>query len=166
MLKEALGPWQAVGSVIALAGMVVIIARGELGRASPARPRRWRPVVLGAVLCFTGYSVLLRRAEFELARLPLLVLLLGAGVAAAAPFFAWEWLTGQRATMNASGLLALAYVAIPSEGGDVLIFYNYSVDVLGASKAGVFSSRVVFSPCSRGSSLGNTSIHITMKVEQ
>jgi drug/metabolite transporter (DMT)-like permease len=143
VLKEALGPWQAVGSVIALAGMVVIIARGDLGallRLDLGAGGLW---MLGAVLCFTGYSVLLRRAEFELARLPLLVLLLGAGVATAAPFFAWEWLTGQRATMNASGLLALAYVAIP--GGAVMYYlYNYSVDVLGASKAGVFLYLQIF----------------------
>ena len=143
MLNEALGPWQAVGSVIALAGMAVIIARGDLDallRLDLGVGDLW---MLGAVICFSGYSVLLRRAKFELARLPLLVLLLGAGVVVAAPFFAWEWFTGQRATMNASGLLALGYIAIP--GGALMYYlYNYSVDVLGASKAGVFLYLQIF----------------------
>jgi drug/metabolite transporter (DMT)-like permease len=143
MLEETLGPWQAAGSVIALAGMVVIITRGNLAallRLDLGVGDLW---MLGAALCFAAYSVLLRRAKFDLARLPLLMLLIGAGVAVAAPLFAWEWLERERATMNASGLRALAYIAIP--GGALMYYlYNYSVDVLGASKAGVFLYLQIF----------------------
>ncbi len=143
LLKEVLGPWQLAGSAIALAGMVVIISKGDpvaLLRLDLGVGDLW---ILASALCFAAYSVLLRRAAFDLARLPLLVLLLGAGVVAAAPFFAWELLEGEYPSMSADGMIALAYVAIP--GGALMYYlYNYSVDVLGAAKAGVFLYLQIF----------------------
>lgn len=99
-------------------------------------------IVAGA-LCFAAYSVLLRRAKFALPRLPLLVLLLGAGAVVATPFFIWELLISQYAKLNSKGLLSLAYMAVP--GGAVMYYlYNYSVDVMGAAKANVFLYLQIF----------------------
>lgn len=143
-LKEPLGPWQIVGSIIALCGMIVIISQGDppaLLHLQLGFGDIW--ILLGAV-CFAAYSVLLRWAKFDLPRLPLLVLLLGAGALAALPFFAWEsLLRHEYPRMNASGLIALAYVAIP--GGAVMYYlYNYTVEALGAAKAGVFLYLQIF----------------------
>jgi drug/metabolite transporter (DMT)-like permease len=70
-------------------------------------------------------------------RLPLLVLLLGAAVLTALPFYLFELVSDERSTLNGSGLVALAYVAIP---GGALMYYlfNRSIETLGASRAGVF----------------------------
>lgn len=137
VLHEPMGPWQAVGSAIAFAGMAVIIVHGDLGalvRLGFNRGELW--VVLAAV-CFALYTVLLRRAKFALEPLPLLVILLGGGALAALPFYAWEILHHERTALNASGLVALAYTAIP---GGALMYYlfNRSLEVLGAGRAGVF----------------------------
>jgi drug/metabolite transporter (DMT)-like permease len=137
ILHEPMGAWQAVGSAIAFAGMAVIIVRGDLEallRLDFNLGELW--VVLAAV-CFALYTVLLRRARFALQSLPLLVILLGGGTLAALPFYAWELLHDERTALNASGLLALAYTAIPG-GALMYYFYNRSVEVLGAAKAGVF----------------------------
>jgi drug/metabolite transporter (DMT)-like permease len=117
--------------------MAVIIVRGDLEvllRLDFNLGELW---VALAALCFALYTVLLRRAKFALGSLSLLVVLLGGGTLAAQPFYARELLHDERTALNASGLLALAYTAIPG-GALMYYFYNRSVEVLGAAKAGVF----------------------------
>jgi drug/metabolite transporter (DMT)-like permease len=137
ILQEPMGPWQAAGLAVAFAGMAVIVVHGDLGallRLDFSIGELWI-VVAGA--SFALYTVLLKRAKFDLARLPLLVVLLGAAALTAMPFYLWEILHDERTALNAAGLAALAYAAIP---GGALMYYlfNRSIDALGASKAGVF----------------------------
>ncbi|ATU94881.1 DMT family transporter [Phyllobacterium zundukense] len=136
ILNEPMGAWQVIGSVIAFLGIVVIVIKGSpaaLMRLDVNSGELW--VVAGAV-CFGLYAVLLRRAKFELERLPLLVLLLGAAALTALPFYLWELASDERSTLDGSGLIALAYVAIP---GGALMYYlfNWSVEALGAARAGM-----------------------------
>ncbi|SEH61970.1 EamA domain-containing membrane protein RarD [Rhizobium tibeticum] len=136
ILAESMGGWQVIGSILAFLGIVVIILKG-----SPAALMRldFNPgelwIVAGA-FCFSVYTVLLRRAKFDVNRLALLVLLLGAAVLTALPFYLFELLSDERSTLNSSGLVALAYVAIP--GGAVMYYlFNRSIEALGAARAGV-----------------------------
>ncbi|MEI1252910.1 DMT family transporter [Rhizobium aouanii] len=136
MLAEPMGRWQMIGSILAFLGIVVIIIKG-----SPAALMRldFNPgelwIVAGA-FCFSLYTVLLRRAKFDMNRLALLVLLLGAAVLMALPFYLFELFSDERSTLNGSGLIALAYVAIP--GGAVMYYlFNRSIEALGAARAGV-----------------------------
>ena len=79
--------------------------------------------------------MLLKRAKFELPTLPLLVILLGAGSAAVLPFSLWEIAHGEHEHLARDGYLALAYTGVI--GGAFMYFlYNWSVAVLGASRAG------------------------------
>lgn len=137
MLKEPMGPGQAIGAAIALAGMLAIICRGDLQVIAKMEFNRGELWIVGAALCFALYSVLLRRMKFDLERLPLLVLLLGAGALTALPFYIWEIMHDERTVFDTAGLLALAYVAAP--GGALMYYlYNWSVDVFGSGRAGVF----------------------------
>jgi drug/metabolite transporter (DMT)-like permease len=136
ILAEPMGRFQVIGSILAFAGIVVIIIKG-----SPAALLRldFNPgelwIVAGA-FCFSLYTVLLRRAKFDMNRLALLVLLLGAAALTALPFYLFELVSDERSTLNASGLLALAYVAIP--GGAIMYYlFNRSIEALGAARAGV-----------------------------
>jgi drug/metabolite transporter (DMT)-like permease len=53
------------------------------------------------------------------------------------PFYLYELVRGELAHLDTRGYLALAYAAIP--GGALMYFlYNWSIDALGASKAGAF----------------------------
>ena len=63
-------------------------------------------------------------------------MLLGAAVLTALPFYLWEIVSDERSALDGSGLIALAYVAIP---GGALMYYlfNWSVEALGAARAGV-----------------------------
>jgi drug/metabolite transporter (DMT)-like permease len=84
---------------------------------------------------FASYTVLLKRARFELERLPLLVILLAAGSTAAFPFFLLELWRGEHVRLATRGYLALFYCGVV--GGAVMYaLYNLSVELLGAARAG------------------------------
>jgi drug/metabolite transporter (DMT)-like permease len=114
-----------------------------------ALSKRWLEfLVIGGLvtraLCLAFYTVLLRRANFALERLPLLVVLLAAAAITDLPFYTWEMLHDERTALTPAGILGLAYLAVP---GGALMYYlcNWSVQKLGASKAGVLLySQTVF----------------------
>jgi drug/metabolite transporter (DMT)-like permease len=137
LLNETVGAWQLFGSIVAFVGMVIIVTRGNLWALFRLELNPGELFVVGAAIAFALYTVLLRRANYELPGLPLLVILLGAGVVAALPFYTWELIKDERTALNPKGILALIYVAGP---GGALMYYlfNLSVQALGASRAGVF----------------------------
>ncbi|MBM6593620.1 DMT family transporter [Microvirga pudoricolor] len=134
VLGEPLGLWKALGAVLALVGMAVIVARGDLGALLRLQLSVGELWIVGSALCWGLYTVLLRRAKFGIELLPLVVLLLGAGALAALPFYLGELYAGQRSALHADGIWALAYVAGP--GGALMYYlYNRSVETLGAGRA-------------------------------
>ena len=135
ILAEPMGRWQVIGSALAFLGIVVIIVKGSpaaLLRLDLNPGELW--IVAGA-FCFSLYSVLLRRAKFDVNRLALLVLLLGTAVLTALPFYLFELVSDERSTLNTSGLIALGYVAIPG-GAAMYYLFNRSIEALGAARAG------------------------------
>ncbi len=134
VLGEPLGAAKALGALLALAGMLWIVARGDLAALIGLRFNAGELWVVGSAFCFGLYTVLLRRSRFEMPMLPLLVLLLGVGALAALPFYLWELASGERAALDRDGLLALAYIAVPG-GALMYLLYNRSVATLGASRA-------------------------------
>jgi drug/metabolite transporter (DMT)-like permease len=135
VLLEPMNGWQGAGLAIAFAGIVVISVHGSLALLLGLKIGLGDLIALGAVVMFAGYTVLLKRAKFELPTLPLLVILLGAGSASALPFSLWEIAHGEHEHLARTGYLALAYTGVI--GGAFMYFlYNWSVTVLGASRAG------------------------------
>jgi drug/metabolite transporter (DMT)-like permease len=135
VLGEPMGPWQGAGTAVALAGVVVIVVKGELPALLRLQIDPGELWVLAATVCFAAYTVLLKRAKFALPRLPLLVVLLGAAAAVALPLHLAELAAGRHEMLDTRGYLALAYAAIPG-GALMYLLYNWSIDVLGAARAG------------------------------
>ncbi len=137
VLGEAMGPWQIIGSLVAMLGMVVIVVKGSFAALIEFSIGRGELLVVVAAAFLAVYTVFLRRAKFPLPRLQLLVVLLCAAVVAVFPLYLYELARGEVTHMDIKGYLALAYAAIP--GGALMYFlYNWSIDALGASKAGAF----------------------------
>ena len=136
ILGEALSIWQGVGAVLSLFGMIAIVARGDLAALAGLQVNPGELLILGGAFSFGLYTILLRRLKFDIERLPLLVLLLGAGAIVAAPLYGLELIGDERSALDGKGLLALAYVAVPG-GAFMYYLYNRSVDMLGASRAGM-----------------------------
>jgi drug/metabolite transporter (DMT)-like permease len=137
VLNETVGTWQFVGAIVAFMGMAVIVTRGDLAAIIRLDLNIGEICVVCAAIAFALYTVLLRRAKYQLSGLPLLILLLGGALVVTTPFYIWELLNDDRTVLNTKGLWALIYVAGP---GGALMYYlfNLSVQVLGASRAGVF----------------------------
>ncbi|PBB79189.1 EamA family transporter [Mesorhizobium sp. WSM3879] len=134
VLGEPLGLWQALGAVVALAGMLVIVAHGDLTALLQLQFNLGELWIVGSAFCWALYTVLVRRSKFGIELLPLVVLLLGAGALVALPFHLWELANDERSALNVHGWLALAYLAGP--GGALMYYlYNRSVATLGASRA-------------------------------
>jgi drug/metabolite transporter (DMT)-like permease len=136
VLDEPLGLLKVVGAFIALAGMLVIVAHGDLAALLKLQFNMGELWIVGSALSWALYTVLLRRAKFGLELLPTVVLLLGAGALTSLPFAIWEFLSGKHTALELEGLLALAYMAAP--GGALMYYiYNRSVAALGAGRAGM-----------------------------
>jgi drug/metabolite transporter (DMT)-like permease len=135
LLGEPMNGWQALGSAIAFAGIVTICVQGSLARLLGFDIGLGDLLALGAAFLFAGYTVLLKRAKFDLPRIPLLVILLSAGSLASLPFAVWEHFNGAHDDMTLRGYGALIYCGII--GGALTYFlYNTSIEILGAARAG------------------------------
>ncbi len=135
VLGEPMNGWQGVGLAVAFIGVAAIAVHGSLALLLGLKIGLGDLFAILAILLFAGYTVLLKRAKFELPTLPLLAILLGAGGVAALPFSAWEIAHGEHEHLARTGYLALAYTAVI--GGAFMYFlYNWSVGVLGAARAG------------------------------
>jgi drug/metabolite transporter (DMT)-like permease len=135
VLREPMNGWQALGSAIAFSGIVVTSVQGSLQRLLGLDIGVGDLIALGSALIFASYMVLLKRANFELPRLPLLVVLLLAGSSASFPFALLEHWSGAHDHVTTRGYVALLYLGIV--GGTLLyLLINASIDILGASRAG------------------------------
>ena len=103
VLGEAMGMWQVVGAALSFAGMLVIVARGDLAALVHLQLNPGELLVVISALCWGLYTVLLKRLKFGIARLPLLVLLLGMGALIACRFIcgSWSMTSARRSTLPA-----------------------------------------------------------------
>jgi drug/metabolite transporter (DMT)-like permease len=135
VLHEDMNGWQGIGSAIAFCGVVLIAVQGSFARLIGLQIGFGDLVALGSAVFFAGYTVLLKRANFKLERIPLLVILLFGGSLGSLPFALWEVWTGEHSNLALKGYLALLYCGII--GGSVMYFlFNLSIETLGASRAG------------------------------
>ncbi|MDQ6437200.1 DMT family transporter [Mesorhizobium sp. LHD-90] len=136
LVSEKMSVRQSFGAALSMIGMMFIVARGDLAALVRMQINPGELWIVCSAVTWGLYTVLLRRFKFDIERLPLLVLLLGLGAAVAAPLYAWELAFDERGALDGSGLMALAYVAGP--GGALMYYlYNWSVDALGAARAGM-----------------------------
>lgn len=127
--------WTAVvGVSLSMAGVVLIVLRGDLGALGSTTLNLGDLLVLGGVLCWAAYTALLKLRP-ALHPLSFLTATFVIGAVAMAPFAAGEWLRGERIHWASEALLAIAYVAVlPSVVAYSL--FNAAVARLGAGPAG------------------------------
>jgi len=127
--------WMAViGVTLSMAGVVLIVLRGDLGALGSTSLNLGDLLVLGGVLCWAAYTALLRLRP-ALHPLSFLTATFVIGVIAMGPLAAGEWMQGERIQWTPQALLAIAYVAVlPSVVAYSL--FNAAVARLGAGPAG------------------------------
>jgi len=135
-LGDRLTLLQVFGVILCFAGVLVVIAQGNPDTIIHMGVNIGDLLVLTAVLCFSFYTVMIKKIKIDLAALPLLVLILGGATLASAPFYIWEIIYDPRITVDWHDIAAIAYVAIPG-GGIMYLLFNTGIAMLGAAKASV-----------------------------
>lgn len=133
LLHERMSGAQRVAIVFALAGVLFIIVKGDVGNLLAVRFTVGDGWIVGAAISWTLYSVLLRRWPSVLGPAARLAAIIGGGIVVLLPFTLWEWWAGPAlpVTPAAVGLVVLAAV-VPG----VLSYtaYSYLQRELGASR--------------------------------
>lgn len=136
LLGRKLGALEALGVAVSLAGVGLIVARGDVDTLLAFSLNRGDLWLLAAVLVWGLYTVGLHW------RPPIHTMLLFAvcavvGLVALAPFYAWELASGHAIKMSAPALAAIVYVGIfPGFLGH--IFYNAGVAAVGPNQGSLF----------------------------
>jgi len=138
---ERLSIRQALGIAISVLGVVVIVSRGQwdvLVNLGFTPGDLW---VLGSVVAWSVYSVLLKRLPKEEGeRLPPMVML-GAtnwiAVVVLLPFYIWEYTVVGGFVVTIQATVAIGYVALFSSIA-AFVCWNAAVPQVGANKAGLF----------------------------
>ncbi len=133
LLRERMSAAQAAGVALALAGVLFVIAKGELRNLLAVRFTVGDGWIVVAALSWTAYSVLLRLWPSRLGTAERLVAITGGGILVLLPFTALEWalLPAPPFSLRAA-VLVLAAAVLP--GMVAYQAYSFMLRELGAAK--------------------------------
>jgi len=126
-----------LGVALSFAGVLAILAQGELARLLALRPNAGDLWVLAAMLFWALYTVLLVHRPPSLHPLAFLAAITLWGLAGLLPFYLWEIAAGRLIVPGGAAFAAIAYAGIfPAALG--FIFWNRAVAEVGGNRAGQF----------------------------
>ena len=137
LLRQTVTGWQALGIAVSLAGVLVIVGRGEL---QSLLARQFNPGdlwILAAVTSWALYSVCLRWRPAELEPLNFQAATMLLGMVVLTPLYGWDLAHDRTFVLNVATVASILYLALfPS----ILayIFWNRAVAELGANRTGQF----------------------------
>ena len=137
LLRQTVSGWQALGILVSLAGVLVIVAKGELHSLLAWRVNVGDLWVLAAVLSWALYSVCLRWRPAGLKPLNFQAATMILGIIILTPLYVWDLMHGKIISINTATVVSIGYLALlPSIVA--YIFWNRAVAELGANRAGQF----------------------------
>jgi len=136
-LREKLTPLQLAGVAVSLAGVMMILTRGDIGALTSFKLNGGDLLLILAMLMWSVYTIGLRWQPAGLHMLTFLFVLMVIGDLAVLPLFAVEFAIGRHMAVTPANVAAIAMVALTSS---VLayIFWNQGVAQVGANVAGLF----------------------------
>jgi len=126
---------QLAGILVSVAGIFVIVSRGEPARLLQFELHAGDAWILLAMLVWGVYSVLLRRRPAQLGGVHFLFVLSAAGVVLLAPAFAFQVLRAPPRLPTACEALAVLYVGLAASVAAFML-WNRGVAIVGANAAG------------------------------
>lgn len=127
---------QGFGIIVSMAGVMVILLRGDLAAITHIRFNQGDVGYTVALLIFGAYSALAARRP-AIHPLSFLAFTCGCGALLIIPAIGWEIAHGQWMAVNIATVLTLIYVTIfPSTLA--YLFFNRGVELIGANRAAPF----------------------------
>jgi len=134
---ERLGAGQLTGVLISFLGLLFIVTRGELMLLKGLTLSAGDLWTLGASFAWATYSVALRKRPEAMDPIAFLTLLILFGLLLSLPWYLWELADVGGFDLTTETVASMAYVALfPSVLS--FIFWNSSVEQVGANRAGIF----------------------------
>jgi drug/metabolite transporter (DMT)-like permease len=133
---------QGLGIAISLAGVLGMIARGDLAALAAFEINRGDVGLLAAMITWALYTAFLRKRP-EIHWLSFVAVTFSIAILFNTPLFVAEHLSGWQLQPTRQTLLAIGYVSI-FPGLLAYIFYNRGVELIGGNRAGVFMHLVPF----------------------
>ncbi len=136
IFRDKITIFQGVGVALSLAGVVLVIARGDLEVLRSLALNRGDVMILIAAIGYSFYSTMLRQRP-DIHPLSFIGFTFIAGTMMILPIYLWENFTVKTLSLNGPTFLTIAYVVIfPSI---VSYFcYNRGIELIGANRAGLF----------------------------
>jgi drug/metabolite transporter (DMT)-like permease len=137
---------EGLGVLASLIGVTVIVAHGALSNLASFTINPGDLWILGSVVVWAIYTVMLHYRPQLLHPMALLAILTGIGVIGLVPIYAWELAQGLRIHPSVAAFAGIAYTGIfPGFLG--YVFWNRAVAQVGASVSGLFIHLMpVFTP--------------------
>jgi len=135
--EDKLGLRQGLGIAISFVGVGVIITRGNIDVLLGLSFTPGDLLVLGAVVMWSVYSVLLKRLPKEIPPMVVLATINWMAVVMLFPAYLWEFSTLGGFDISIANMTAIAYVAIFAS---IIAFvsWNRAVQMVGPNKSGLF----------------------------
>jgi len=131
---------QAGGLVLSLVGVMIIILRGDPNLLVSLRPNRGDVLIIGAVVCWSIYTVTLRSAP-RIHGMSFLFTTTLTGVLLNAPLYVWEIAQGARIILRTETIVGLVFLGI-FPALIAFICWNAAVRTVGPNIAGLFLNLV------------------------
>ena len=136
-LGKSLGRTEGLGVLISLAGVLIIVSRGEPASLLALTFNVGDLWVLVSVVVWAVYTVCLQWRPADLHPYVLLAVLCGIGLLTMAPVYAWEIAQGRSIHPTPAAIGGILYTGIfPAFVG--YIFWNRAVAEVGSNRAGLF----------------------------
>lgn len=137
MLRDLINRWQAVGIVLAFTGIVTVVTKAQLGILLTLQFGWGDVYMLGAVVCWALYMVMLKHAQVKISGLSLLVVLSAFATLWMLPAYGVELAMGYTMSWTALTWASLGYVSVFSTIV-AWICWNSGTLQLGPNRASAF----------------------------
>lgn len=138
LMGDRIGMRQVAGALVALSGVLFIIAQGEPGRLLGLQLHAGDAIIGVAVIVWSLYSVGLRKRP-DVHPFSFLAASIIVGIAVIAPVYVMEIASGRLIRPESGSALAIAYVSVfPSFLA--YLFFNRGVELIGSAAAGQYTN--------------------------
>ncbi|MCM3761395.1 DMT family transporter [Alkalihalobacillus oceani] len=143
-LKEKIVPWQLVGIVVSLAGVFVVVTGGSVEAILALRINPGDLIVVVAVICWSIYSVLMKRFGVDLPKKATFLITIYIAILSLIPFALFErtYQPLELTSLSPSLLLMVVYLAL-FPGFISFICWNEGVMQVGPGKASNYLHMIV-----------------------